>query len=275
MPVLRMWITHGWRSQFSKSWVLGGSTAARKVAEAERRAEALAEENASLVLQLNARPTTKAFGSLKRQLESLERQLAQSQAASADISLGMCIESADAYDGAMTAHVHAFLLSLLVKYADDSAPLRLYNWSLAQYRCGFLQSLHTLHWYRRSSMHSEIVPGAAGATTGRPKVYHCRSSRTKESLVQGRCVRGKTGRCIRRGWTLSRSWDRVCWRTSCSGRALRWAQPTRRPRPRARPSCSARWPPCPASSALSPTSARCCMHAYVAGHKYSQQCLAA
>ncbi|BDA41633.1 hypothetical protein COCOBI_02-4140 [Coccomyxa sp. Obi] len=63
-------------------------TAARKVAEAERRAEALAEENASLVLQLNARPTTKAFGSLKRQLESLERQLAHSQEASADVSLG-------------------------------------------------------------------------------------------------------------------------------------------------------------------------------------------
>lgn len=49
------------------------------MAEAERRAEALAEENASLVLQLNARPTVKAFGALKRQLEALERQLAAQQ----------------------------------------------------------------------------------------------------------------------------------------------------------------------------------------------------
>ena len=86
--------------------------AARKVAEAERRAEVLAEENASLVLQLNARPTTKAFGNFKRQVESLERQLAQCQAATADVSLGVCKH--------LSAHVHAFLLSLPVKYADGS-----------------------------------------------------------------------------------------------------------------------------------------------------------
>jgi len=49
------------------------------VAEAERRAEALGEENESLVLQLNLRPTVKAFGALKRQLEALERQLAAQQ----------------------------------------------------------------------------------------------------------------------------------------------------------------------------------------------------
>lgn len=60
------------------------------MAEAERRAEALAEESESLRLQLNARPTVKAFGALKRQLESLERQLARSHAGpdSAQPSLG-------------------------------------------------------------------------------------------------------------------------------------------------------------------------------------------
>ena len=66
----------------SKGASAGGRASARRVAEAERRAEALAEESASLLLQLNARPTVKAFGALKRQLESLERQLARSHASS-------------------------------------------------------------------------------------------------------------------------------------------------------------------------------------------------
>ena len=49
----------------------------RKIAEAERRAQALSEENACLVLELNQRPTVKQVHGLQRQVQALQRQLAR------------------------------------------------------------------------------------------------------------------------------------------------------------------------------------------------------
>ena len=47
------------------------------MAEAERRAQALSEENASLVLELNQRPSVKQVHGLQRQVQALQRQLAR------------------------------------------------------------------------------------------------------------------------------------------------------------------------------------------------------
>ena len=47
------------------------------MAEAERRAQALSEENASLVLELSQRPSMKQVQSLQRQVQALQRQLAR------------------------------------------------------------------------------------------------------------------------------------------------------------------------------------------------------
>lgn len=54
----------------------------KKMAEAERKAQALSEENANLVLELNMRPSVKQVISLQRQVAALQRQLARSQARS-------------------------------------------------------------------------------------------------------------------------------------------------------------------------------------------------
>ncbi|KAK9820170.1 hypothetical protein WJX72_007055 [[Myrmecia] bisecta] len=53
--------------------------ASRHVAQAEHRADVLAEENASLILELDARPTVKQYKSLQRQLEILELRAAQAK----------------------------------------------------------------------------------------------------------------------------------------------------------------------------------------------------
>ena len=52
----------------------------RKLAEAERTAQALSEENANLALELNLRPSTKQVHSLQRQVQALQRQLARAKA---------------------------------------------------------------------------------------------------------------------------------------------------------------------------------------------------
>ena len=49
--------------------------AARREAQAEHKAEVLAEENASLILELDSRPTAKQYKSLQRQMDILERKL--------------------------------------------------------------------------------------------------------------------------------------------------------------------------------------------------------
>ena len=48
----------------------------RKMAVAERRAQVLAQENASLVLELSQRPSVKQVHGLQRQVQALQRQLA-------------------------------------------------------------------------------------------------------------------------------------------------------------------------------------------------------
>ena len=53
---------------------------ARRQAQAEHKADLLAEENASLILELDARPTAKQYKSLQRQMDILERRLADSKA---------------------------------------------------------------------------------------------------------------------------------------------------------------------------------------------------
>ncbi|KAL3157009.1 hypothetical protein ABBQ38_001262 [Trebouxia sp. C0009 RCD-2024] len=53
---------------------------ARRQAQAEHKADVLAEENASLILELDARPTAKQYKSLQRQMDILERRLADSKA---------------------------------------------------------------------------------------------------------------------------------------------------------------------------------------------------
>lgn len=58
--------------------------AARRVAEAEKRAQALEQENAGLVLELNGRPSVKQLGSLQRQVDALQRRLQQQHAALAE-----------------------------------------------------------------------------------------------------------------------------------------------------------------------------------------------
>lgn len=47
------------------------------MAEAERRAQALSEENAALVLELSQRPSMKQVHGLQRQVQALQRQLAR------------------------------------------------------------------------------------------------------------------------------------------------------------------------------------------------------
>ncbi len=54
----------------------------KKMAEAERKAEALSEESANLMLELNMRPTVKQVHGMQRQVAALQRQLARSQARS-------------------------------------------------------------------------------------------------------------------------------------------------------------------------------------------------
>ena len=51
----------------------------RKLAEAERSAQAMSEENANLVLELNLRPSTKQVHGLQRQVQALQRQLARAK----------------------------------------------------------------------------------------------------------------------------------------------------------------------------------------------------
>lgn len=53
---------------------------ARRQARAEHKADVLAEENASLILELDARPTAKQYKSLQRQMDILERRLNESKA---------------------------------------------------------------------------------------------------------------------------------------------------------------------------------------------------
>ena len=53
---------------------------ARRQAQAEHKADVLAEENASLILELDARPTAKQYKSLQRQMDILERRLNESKA---------------------------------------------------------------------------------------------------------------------------------------------------------------------------------------------------
>lgn len=53
--------------------------AARREAQAEHKADVLAEENASLILELDARPTAKQYKSLQRQVDVLERKLSDSK----------------------------------------------------------------------------------------------------------------------------------------------------------------------------------------------------
>ena len=53
--------------------------AARREAQAEHKADVLAEENASLILELDARPTAKQYKSLQRQMDILERKLNESK----------------------------------------------------------------------------------------------------------------------------------------------------------------------------------------------------
>ena len=53
---------------------------ARRLAEAQSRADALAEENTSLLLDLNARPTVKERASLARQVEILDANLRKAEA---------------------------------------------------------------------------------------------------------------------------------------------------------------------------------------------------
>ena len=53
---------------------------ARQQAQAEHKADVLAEENASLILELDARPTAKQYKSLQRQMDILERRLNDSKA---------------------------------------------------------------------------------------------------------------------------------------------------------------------------------------------------
>ncbi|KAL0019238.1 hypothetical protein WJX79_004955 [Trebouxia sp. C0005] len=52
---------------------------ARQQAQAEHKADVLAEENASLILELDARPTAKQYKSLQRQMDILERRLNDSK----------------------------------------------------------------------------------------------------------------------------------------------------------------------------------------------------
>jgi len=52
---------------------------ARRQAQAEHKADVLAEENASLILELDARPTAKQYKSLQRQMDILERRLNDSK----------------------------------------------------------------------------------------------------------------------------------------------------------------------------------------------------
>lgn len=53
--------------------------AARRHAQAEHKADVLAEENASLILELDARPTAKQYKSLQCQMDILERRLDKSK----------------------------------------------------------------------------------------------------------------------------------------------------------------------------------------------------
>ena len=54
------------------------------MAEAERRAQALSEENACLVLELSQRPSMKQVQGLQRQVHALQRQLARLRGAGQD-----------------------------------------------------------------------------------------------------------------------------------------------------------------------------------------------
>ena len=64
-------------SSDSLHWCRG---TARRQAQAEHKADVLAEENASLILELDARPTAKQYKSLQRQMDILERRLDESKA---------------------------------------------------------------------------------------------------------------------------------------------------------------------------------------------------
>ena len=52
----------------------------RKLAEAERTALVVSEENANLALELNMRPSIKQVHSLQRQVQAQQRQLARAKA---------------------------------------------------------------------------------------------------------------------------------------------------------------------------------------------------
>eukprot|EP00803_Ostreobium_quekettii_P000784 evm.model.scf_855.2 EVM.evm.TU.scf_855.2 scf_855:24944-33980(+) len=75
---------------------------ARRVAEAETRAEKLAEENASLIMELNMRPTAKDLGSCHRQIALLERRLLRARSTG---DAGSAAEAGEREIGAQLAGV--------------------------------------------------------------------------------------------------------------------------------------------------------------------------
>ena len=74
-----------YRSISLDGWVMSSGfffccrAAARREAQSEHKADVLAEENASLILELDARPTAKQYKSLQRQMDILERKLNESK----------------------------------------------------------------------------------------------------------------------------------------------------------------------------------------------------
>lgn len=71
------------QAELQKRDVDAGDTArvhARQLAEARTRGETLAEENASLLLELNARPGHKDHAALRREADLLRQRLAQAEA---------------------------------------------------------------------------------------------------------------------------------------------------------------------------------------------------
>ena len=93
----------------------------KKLAEAERHAQAMSEENANLALELNLRPGAKQLHSLQRQVQALQRQLARAKdrcethtSAMPDLQDRNLGESGqDPFPPPLLEHAHAQTLSAL------------------------------------------------------------------------------------------------------------------------------------------------------------------
>lgn len=92
----------------------------RQLAEAQSRADALAEENTSLLLDLNARPGQRDVASLRRQVEVLEQRLRKAEASPTRASSGNAFGNAASGKSTSGAAAHAENTALSENSAQEA-----------------------------------------------------------------------------------------------------------------------------------------------------------